>query len=129
MILFWRDGRGNWQIISKHHLKWMRRENLVSIYSLNCLNAPLTPSADRKSKRPFGAAPAGAPRSTAESGPERPGEAAQDGGRVAPQGRPGAQASGRAVVEGWEGEVAHGMAHAQRCVSSLGGAHVAHETT
>src|ERR1044071_3530535 len=38
--------------------------------------------ADRKNRRPFGAgaAPAGAPRRKAESGPARPGQAAQDGG-------------------------------------------------
>ncbi len=69
--------------------------------------------------------------------PERPGarrSAAWTGragwGRVAPQGRPGAQALERAVR--WavlEGEIANGIAHVQRCVTYLGCAHVAHETT
>src|SRR2546428_9729026 len=45
MLLFLRDGRENWRIISKHHLKWMRRENLVSISSHHGLNSPPTPSA------------------------------------------------------------------------------------
>src|SRR6266849_7512814 len=45
-------------------------------------------------------APAGAPRSKAESGPERPGQAAQDGGGSRRRGCRGAQASGRAMVEG-----------------------------
>jgi hypothetical protein len=48
-------------------------------------------------------APAGAPRSTAESGPERPGQAAPDGGGEGRWGCYRAKTSGQVVVAGWGG--------------------------
>src|SRR5437879_13277140 len=45
IILFSRDGRKNWHSISKHDLKWMSRENLVSISRLHGFNILPTPSA------------------------------------------------------------------------------------
>ena len=95
--------------------------------------------ADRKFKRPFGAAPAGAPPQhpplaacRAPSVPRQPAGAARSEavrgaahfgwcwtgvsgwGRIAPQGCPGGTASGRATWEGWRGAISNGIAHAQR---------------